>query len=80
MSELLRINQEAEEDETRELGQRSGDGLDIVLLWRKNIGAIVVSVSDARSGENFEIPVPPEKALDAFEHPFAYAPNFTQAA
>jgi hypothetical protein len=32
-----------------------------------------VSVEDARVGGRFQIAVAPERALDAFNHPFAYA-------
>jgi hypothetical protein len=30
-------------------------------------------VEDSRAGVSFELPAPAEKALDVFEHPFAYA-------
>jgi len=32
-----------------------------------------VSVDDARVGDCFQLAVSPERALDAFHHPFAYA-------
>jgi hypothetical protein len=33
----------------------------------------MVAVADSRSGESFEVQAPAEKALDVFQHPFAYA-------
>jgi hypothetical protein len=58
----------------RELDHRSGDGLEVWLLWAPADDRLIVSVHDARSGEAFEIDVEPaEKALEVFNHPFAYA-------
>jgi len=57
----------------RELDVRSGDGLDVSLLWDPADGSIVVTVDDARTGEAFVIPVAATDALEAFHHPFAYA-------
>ena len=58
---------------SRELDSRSGDGLDIRLLWNAADGSIVVTVDDARTEEAFVIQVAATDALDAFRHPFAYA-------
>ena len=58
----------------RELAHRAGDGLEVRLLWNEEDNRVVVAVDDARTGERFEIEVPTTRALDAFEHPFAYAP------
>ena len=58
----------------RELDHRSGDGIEVWLLWAPADDRLIVSVHDARSGEAFEIDVvPAEKALEVFQHPFAYA-------
>ena len=43
-----------------------GDGVDAV-----HFGS--VAVVDVRSGEAFELTVPPADALEAFRHPYAYA-------
>jgi hypothetical protein len=56
-----------------ELHHRSADGLEVSLLWSPWTNALTVTVEDSRSGEIFELPAPAEKALDVFEHPFAYA-------
>ena len=57
----------------RELAARVNDGIHVVLLWHPADDAVRVSVADDRTGECFELPVAPDRALDAFHHPFAYA-------
>jgi hypothetical protein len=56
-----------------ELHHRSADGLEVSLLWSRRTNALTVAVEDSRSGVSFELPAPAERALDVFEHPFAYA-------
>jgi hypothetical protein len=58
---------------TRELAARERDGISVRLLWHPRENAVTVSVEDARVGECFQLAVAPERALDAFHHPFAYA-------
>ncbi len=60
----------------RELDYREGDGLEVALVWYPGRDAIAVKVLDTRTGERFEIPVDPASARDAFEHPFAYLPEY----
>jgi len=57
----------------RELDHRSGDGIDVTLLWYPDTSRVSVAVVDVRSGEAFELTVPPADALEAFRHPYAYA-------
>jgi len=60
----------------QELAQRrSSDGLQIILEWCKDkFGDIVqVKVVNERTAVETEFLVSPEKALDAFNHPFAYS-------
>ena len=59
--------------ETRELAARENDGTHVVLLWNPADNALTVSVEDAHVGDRFQLVVAPERALDAFYHPFAYA-------
>jgi hypothetical protein len=59
--------------QTRELATRESDGIHVLLLWHPNENALTVSVEDARLGDRFRVAVAPERALDAFYHPFAYA-------
>jgi hypothetical protein len=56
-----------------ELHHRSADGIEVSLLWSRQTNALTVAVEDSRSGVVFELPAPADKALDVFEHPFAYA-------
>ncbi len=56
-----------------ELHRRVGAGLEVSLLWSRSAGKLIVSVADTMTGESFELPVAREEALEAFNHPFAYA-------
>jgi hypothetical protein len=56
-----------------ELHHRSADGIEVSLLWSRLTNALTVAVEDSRSGQSFVLPAPAEKALDVFEHQFAYA-------
>jgi hypothetical protein len=58
---------------TRELAARESDGIQVLLLWHPEENAVTVSVEDVRIGDRFQLAVAPERALDAFYHPFAYA-------
>ncbi len=58
---------------TRELAARESNGLHVVLLWHPREDALTVSVEDDRLGDRFHVAVAPDRALDAFYHPFAYA-------
>ena len=59
--------------DTRELAARESDGLHVSLLWHPGENALTVSVEDTRAGDRIRIAVAPDRALDAFYHPFAYA-------
>ena len=56
-----------------ELDYRARDGVEVSLLWHKPTNRLFVSVNDTRSGELFEVDVASDYALDAFQHPYAYA-------
>jgi len=58
---------------TLELAARESDGIYVLLLWHPREDAITVSVEDDRRGDCFRLAVAPDRALDAFYHPFAYA-------
>lgn len=45
----------------------------ISLLWDREFHRTVIKIDDTESNRIF--PVPCHKALDAFAHPFAYAPE-----
>jgi hypothetical protein len=59
--------------QTRELAARESDGIHVLLLWHPDAHALTVAVEDARAGDRFHLAVAPDRALDAFYHPFAYA-------
>ena len=59
--------------QTRELAARESDGIHVLLLWHPDESALTLSVEDARVGDRFQLAVAPDRALDAFYHPFAYA-------
>jgi hypothetical protein len=58
---------------TRELAARHSNGVHVRLLWHPREDAVTVSVEDDRAGDCFELAIAPNRALDAFYHPFAYA-------
>ncbi len=59
---------------TRELDRRTGDGIEVRLLWSQNDGHVTVAVTDTKTGESFDLPVRDgDRALDVFHHPYAYA-------
>ena len=57
-----------------ELAHRSGDGMDVTLVWVQgnDEDKVIVCVCDWREGAYFEIRAVPYLALDVFYHPFAY--------
>ena len=58
----------------RELDSRTGDGVEVCLLWHPQDDRLWVSVNDTRTGESFKVRVRDgERALDVFHHPYAYA-------
>ena len=59
--------------ERRELAHRAGNGIEVTLLWTEATNAITIAVLDANSGEVIEFEVDGSRALDAFNHPYAYA-------
>jgi hypothetical protein len=58
---------------TRELAARESDGIQVLLLWHPDENTLTVSVEDGRVGGRFSLAVTPDRALDAFYHPYAYA-------
>jgi len=56
-----------------ELDRRENDGIAVSLLWRKDGNVVSVAVTDDRTGTDFELVVPADRARDAFHHPYAYA-------
>jgi hypothetical protein len=57
----------------RELAYRANDGVEVGLFWNSEDDRLLLVVDDARSGDLFELRISAAEALDAFEHPYAYA-------
>jgi hypothetical protein len=58
-----------------ELAHRSNDGIEVTLFWSKPSSRVTITVLDSHSDEAFEFEVDGAAALDAFNHPYAYAPT-----
>jgi hypothetical protein len=55
----------------RELARRASGGIEVALYWSPLDNGTTVEVWDAGSEETIVFAVPPERALEAFYHPFA---------
>jgi hypothetical protein len=60
-------------NDRRELAHRTSDGIEVTLFWSKPSTQVTVAVLDSRSDEALEFDVEGTAALDAFNHPYAYA-------
>jgi hypothetical protein len=59
--------------EATELAYRANGGIEVALLWYRSHDFASVMVSDPSSG-TFELVIGDgERAMDVFEHPYAYA-------
>ncbi len=56
----------------RELSRRRSAGIEVVLYWCDKTSAVTLFVLDERTGEAVEVEVDGSRALDAFNHPYAY--------
>jgi hypothetical protein len=56
-----------------ELDHRKNEGVEISLLWNRSDNSLAVLLVDTRLNRRVEFPVAGEDALDAFNHPYAYA-------
>lgn len=57
----------------RELAERLSSGTRVRQLWRQGTRVLWVEVRSPDADQELAILVPPERALDAFHHPYAYA-------
>jgi hypothetical protein len=56
------------------LAKRKNAGIQVTLLWTEDTNAVAVLVRDDGNDDQFKVSVDPgTNALDAFEHPYAYA-------
>jgi hypothetical protein len=60
-------------DQKIDLAHRRGDGIDVTLWWSPDTGEVSVEVLHFASALAFELSVEPDRALEVFYHPFAYA-------
>jgi hypothetical protein len=61
------------ESTTRELARRLSGADEILLLWRPACEQVEISIRDVATGVGFHLEVAPGSALEAFDHPYAYA-------
>jgi hypothetical protein len=57
----------------RELAHRTSDGIEVTLFWSEPSDRVTIALVDTRSDEDLEFDVDGSAALDAFNHPYAYA-------
>jgi hypothetical protein len=56
-----------------ELAHRRNEDVDVSLFWDRKHDRLLVLVEDIRAGDRFAIRPARDRALDVFNHPFAYA-------
>jgi hypothetical protein len=57
----------------RELAQRRSGTTEVLLVWHPDTARVELSVRDVETGAGFRLDVAPDRAIDAFYHPYAYA-------
>lgn len=57
----------------RELDHRRAHGVEVFLQWHKRSNTLRLILNDEKEGLQYKFPVPNDKGLDAFYHPFAFA-------
>src|SRR5438128_10405505 len=63
-----------------ELAHRTSNAIDVYLFWKEPTSRVTVAVLDARTGDSFELEIDGHDALDAFNHPYAFAARPDKAA
>ena len=66
------VTEITEIDPEVELDSRQGDGLEVSLYWNRRSGRVWVDVSHVHTGESFTVEADPARALEVFNHPFAF--------
>lgn len=59
----------------RELDRRRNDGVEVTLYWEPRTDRVFVAVEDERRGGSFRFEAAAARALEAFHHPYAFAPR-----
>ena len=57
----------------KELAYRNQNGLEVTLLWDSRSNEVLVEVIDQLEGSGFRLPIAGHLAMDAYNHPYAYA-------
>jgi hypothetical protein len=57
----------------QELAHRTGDGIEVTLFWCSVDDSLAVQVVDQYSEDVFEVAVSQDRAVFAYNHPYAYA-------
>jgi hypothetical protein len=57
----------------RQLARRTGDGVEVLLLWNKSVDLVKVVVSDGRLCHHVDLELAGADALSAFHESFAHA-------
>ena len=72
---LRKDTEEAVSVPARELALRQSGSVEILLLWHPEADRVELSVRDVTTDVGFDVEVEPGNAIDAFNHPYAYAPR-----
>ena len=56
----------------RQLAQRWSANVEVTLLWNRSSQRVWISVYDVTTDQQQAAPVPNDRALDAFNHPYVY--------
>jgi hypothetical protein len=64
----------------RELAERRSGEIEVSLLWHPALDRIELCLLDLATGVSVHLDVAPDKALDAFHHPFAYVAQPSSAS
>lgn len=66
---------EAEPLQEVDLMSRRTHGIEIFLMWCRETNLVSIVINDLKSEQSQAFPVPNDKAMEAFNHPFAFAPS-----
>ena len=75
MSEVL-VQELPQGEEELVLHERASNEVMVELLYRKVGGEVMIHLIDLREENDLTFPVPSDKAMDAFNHPYSYYGNF----
>jgi hypothetical protein len=64
----------------RELARRTGNGVEVALLWNRSVNRVKVVVSDGLLCHHVDLDVAGADALGAFHDPFAHAASRLRAS